>query len=317
MSNHGAGPVGDLATEIISIVFKYRRSLEDAHDYRHFCEQCNFPHIDRIRASIESGRPIHFVLPAFPAKSPNLDKVLGKLPDKGEELALDFLQSLCVEIRNLYAPGAKITICSDGHVFADVVRVEDGDVDAYNSAIKGIIRERQLSCLETYGLWDIFGNLDYNTKRSRLVSEHGQSHDEIKALIKKTPRELAMFNGIERFLVEDFSYIESGKSRNAIRKMCHELAYTTIQRSHAWSTVVEKEFPEAIRLSIHPQPCHYQKLGIYLIESKNNWLTPWHGVAVKVGGKFVLMKKSEVISRGAAIVNEDGRPSYFIAESVS
>jgi pyoverdine/dityrosine biosynthesis protein Dit1 len=54
-------------------------------------------------------------LPAFPFKSANkVYKVLGSLPDKAEELALDRLNTLCNCIKEFYAPGAEIVIISDG-----------------------------------------------------------------------------------------------------------------------------------------------------------------------------------------------------------
>ena len=54
-------------------------------------------------------------LPAFPFKSTNkVYKVLGTLPDKAEELALERLNSICVRVKEIYIPGARITIISDG-----------------------------------------------------------------------------------------------------------------------------------------------------------------------------------------------------------
>jgi pyoverdine/dityrosine biosynthesis protein Dit1 len=47
------------------------------------------------------------------------------------------------------------------------------------------------------------------------------------------------------------------------------------------------------------------KLGIHLIETPDNWLTPWHGTAVNVGGKFVLRKRYQAgnwIGLGSGLV---------------
>lgn len=57
-------------------------------------------------------------LPAFPFKSPNTQsKVLGKLPDKGEEFALAHLNGLCLAVKDIYEPGAELVIISDGLVY--------------------------------------------------------------------------------------------------------------------------------------------------------------------------------------------------------
>ena len=71
-----------------------------------------------VMAQIERQAPIKMILPAFPFKSPNSrDKVLGTLPDFGEELALAHLNGLCQNITEIYAPGADVYISSDGLVY--------------------------------------------------------------------------------------------------------------------------------------------------------------------------------------------------------
>lgn len=63
-------------------------------------------------------KPIEMCLPAFPFKSANkVCKVLGHLPDKAEELALERLNTICARIGDVYSPGAKLTIISDGLVY--------------------------------------------------------------------------------------------------------------------------------------------------------------------------------------------------------
>ena len=42
---------------------------------------------------------------------------LVKLPDRAEDLALSHLNSLCASIERIYAPGANLTIISDGLVY--------------------------------------------------------------------------------------------------------------------------------------------------------------------------------------------------------
>jgi pyoverdine/dityrosine biosynthesis protein Dit1 len=64
---------------------------------------------------VSKGERVQACLPAFPFKSANkVYKVLGSLPDKAEELALERLNSLCQRVQEIYAPGAEIVIVSDG-----------------------------------------------------------------------------------------------------------------------------------------------------------------------------------------------------------
>lgn len=69
----------------------------------------------RVQTHVFANRIIPMVLPAFPMKSNNrMDKVLGALPDLGEELGLARLVNLCRDIKAVYAPGAMVVIVTDG-----------------------------------------------------------------------------------------------------------------------------------------------------------------------------------------------------------
>lgn len=74
--------------------------------------------IPTVIEQVKNQEAIRMILPAFPFKSPNArDKVLGVLPDLGEELALYHLNGLCDNIARAYAPGADVYISSDGLVY--------------------------------------------------------------------------------------------------------------------------------------------------------------------------------------------------------
>jgi len=72
---------------------------------------------DTVRWLVQNNAPIHLILPAFPFKSPNrIEKVLGALPDMGEEIALARLDGLCSQICEVY-PQTSLSIISDGLVY--------------------------------------------------------------------------------------------------------------------------------------------------------------------------------------------------------
>jgi hypothetical protein len=74
--------------------------------------------IATIHKFVEKGEAVQMCLPAFPWKSANkVEKVLGILPDKAEEVALARLNGICETIGTFYAPGAEILIISDGLVY--------------------------------------------------------------------------------------------------------------------------------------------------------------------------------------------------------
>ncbi|KAL9934170.1 hypothetical protein V8E36_007252 [Tilletia maclaganii] len=90
----------------------------------------------RVATFVSRQGPISFVLPAFPCKSSNQTKVSGTLPDKGEDLAFRTILTFIRRIEEVYPPGAVFNIVSDGHVFADLIGVDDEVVTSYSTALR-------------------------------------------------------------------------------------------------------------------------------------------------------------------------------------
>ena len=301
-----------LAIAILKQLFRHRRLQPNAgRCAENPCEQCLAIHLPKVRRWIASGEPIHFLLPAFPAKSPNTNKVLGKLPDMAEEMALTYLENVCAELKRLYAPGARISICSDGRVFSDLVGIGDDDVTNYAAELNRLIERTDAQSLDFFSMEDLFDLGDHSAMRQQLITHYCDSLAAIQARAHSFEHHQQLFNGIQRFLFEDRAAIETEKSRNQVRKECKEVAYGVIQRSDGWGRLLNDCFPMSLRLSIHPQGPHSEKIGILLGEANDTWLTPWHGVAVKQNGTFGLMRRHEAEKLGARVVERDSRPSHF------
>jgi pyoverdine/dityrosine biosynthesis protein Dit1 len=125
-----------------------------------------------------------------------------------------------------------------------------------------------------------------------------------------------MVDGIHRFLFEELVDLRPDFSRSHCRNLTRSSAYETVRRSDAWSKLLADIFPYSLRLSIHPQSAHSQKIGILLGSCDDIWLTPWHAVAVKMGEQWKLMKAKKAVETGAGLVYRDGRPSYFESQSL-
>lgn len=309
-----------LARKIMLTVMRFRRIAGPQKSCAtSVCEACLAPHLPHVISAIEKQQPIKFVLPAFPAKSPNLSKVLGTMPDMAEKLSLEFLNTLCKQIQKMYSPGANVILCSDGRVFNDVVGIQDIDVTYYQQELSRLIQDLSLDFLSTFNLDDLYANIDFNQMRHTLMEKYGESLEALKDKVRKgskTPSSMEeqevhrQYCGITRFLVEDATHPEQLLSRNAIQKACRPRAYIVIQRSRAWSDLIAEIFPHAVRLSIHPQTCGSTKLGIHLMEAES-WMTPWHGVAMKVEENFVLVKRAQAEELGATLIYQQSRPSHY------
>ena len=170
----------DIARRVAKLVLLHRKTL--GHDCAAApCEQCLALHRPKLHYFISLGLPVHFILPAFPAKSPNRHKVLGTLPDLGEEMALSFLQSLCDDIRQVYAPGARSSICADGRVFTDLVQVSDEDMSAYNEALKQQLVKLSTRDLDVINLKDLLETKSFDAARAWITTEFAESLAELPA----------------------------------------------------------------------------------------------------------------------------------------
>lgn len=309
-------PAGDdsLAREVLRQVFLHRKlPAADQELLKSPGEACYALHLPKVQRFINAGEPIHLVLPAFPAKSPNPQKVLGALPDLGEEIALQSLQSLCDAIQSIYPPGAQISICADGRVFGALVLITDAQVSAYNTALQNIITEQGHTSLSVLTLEQVVGARDFDAARDWLVATHGEPLEQLHERVRNHAGEQALFNGIHRFIVEDRLVLESEKSKSQIKRESKEIALQVIQRSHAWSSLLDELFPYAVRLSIHPHPASSSKIGIQLTRATDNWITPWHGGMLLQRDEYVLMKRAEMEAMGAEPVYRNGALYYYKA----
>jgi L-tyrosine isonitrile synthase len=276
----------ELVDAVVEVLLKYRRSFtgEDLAD--HGPDGIATPDWLRLRPQwirildfLLADEPIEFALPAFPCKSPNLNKVAGTLPDEGERLGLLTLQRLCNDIEGIYPPGARVTICSDGHVFADVIGVADAAVTDYKDNLKQLIRAESLSHLRTFDLRDMWGDEEIESKRLRLERGWMSSIEDLRMQARTDGEVARVIRGMTRFLREDAGYT-SGTSSHKQREAKHR-AYRVVARSRAWGAIIRNLMPRAVRLSIHPQPLGAEKFGISLVplaESDSGWATPWHSV---------------------------------------
>lgn len=271
------------------------------------------PHLPLVRAALAEGRPLELLLPAFPAKSPSPQKVLGKLPDYAESVALRTLQRLCEELTELHPPGVRLVLCSDGLVFADVVGVTDDDVAAYGARIDELLTE--LPLLRRFDSAHAFGETSPEEARARLLRGWAESDEILHELTTKSRALGAQLDGLHRFLFEDAVVLSPERSRTQLRKEARPRAVELLRRSRAWGNLLASLFPSALRLSIHPQPRVSEKIGIHLLATSDAWLTPWHGVALVERDHVRLMKRSEAEALGAAPVDVGGPLARFVTTS--
>ncbi|WP_454780320.1 L-tyrosine/L-tryptophan isonitrile synthase family protein [Legionella sp. WA2022007384] len=166
----------EMAKRILAEVMIFRRvpeAITSCRDLR--CSDCSAHHLPKIISAVTQNKPVTFVLPAFPGKSPNPEKVLGHLPDLAERLSLRFLGNLCQRIKKIYIPGIKIILCSDGRVFSDVVGMVEEHVSAYQHELDKLIAELALTDVSIFNLDDFYQGLNFVQMREELMKHYGNS----------------------------------------------------------------------------------------------------------------------------------------------
>lgn len=305
-------PVRQQATAVLRCLFRHRRLLATPGECTGpDCETCLALHLPRVTYFLRVQQPLHFLLPAFPAKSPSRRKTLGRLPDQAEECALLYLEAACGELRALHAPGVRVTICSDGHVFSDLVGVSDHDVNEYGREIEALIRRLECRSLDTFSMANLYEGIDFEAMRRHLIQEYAVPLEQVQERARRFEHARTLLNGIHRFLFEEQADVQPHLSRTQVRNACRSLAYQVVQRSDAWGRLLADCFPTALRLSIHPQHPHSEKIGILLGDADDAWLTPWHAAALRTADGWKFIPAAEAVARGARLVERDGRPSHF------
>ncbi|MEU9122642.1 isocyanide synthase family protein [Streptomyces sp. NPDC048506] len=307
-----SGPSTDVravCAAVLATLLPYRRALDAAHEDAPEA----FPaQLRQLAAPVAAGAPILFTLPGFPCKSPNPAKVLGRLPDEGERLALRFLDALCARVAAVHPPGARVVICSDGHVFSDLIGVPDPHIDAYADALRALIRAEGLTRLDVFDLREVYGDgLSHDDKRALVDADHAPELESLRSLTRSDLSTRRLYQGITRFLFEDTAAFAG--TRSALQRDCRRRAYGVMRRSSAWGALVDVHHPGAFRLSIHPQPRGSAKFGIRLLDAPDVWLTPWHSCVLEhPDGRRELMHRAAAERLGRPVLRE-GRPSHFVA----
>ncbi|SCU88679.1 LANO_0D02784g1_1 [Lachancea nothofagi CBS 11611] len=255
---------------------------------------------ERVKYFTDRYLTIECILPAFPCKSSNVDKVHGAVPDKGEELALRRLIMATQEVQGFYPPGMKVWIVSDGHVFSDCIGVDDDVVDAYTAKLHDLYRtiaSPATDAIGFVGLTELFftgetmldfdedmvcdvdlphytgSKISENSELSRKILMKGFDTDDGRLrqqiLMPGHPR-LHLFRGFSKFMMDDLSQLTHFKtsSKKCFKKVVSKVAFEMIKRNDSYSNLVELIFPRHMRFSIHAHTNAGPKFGVKIISSK-------------------------------------------------
>lgn len=312
--------------KILDIINRYRLEKRTGTDTR--VDEGTLRFLSAIYSYVKAETPIQMCLPAFPFKSPNTElKVLGRLPDKAEDIALAHLNGLCAAIGDIYKPGAKLTIISDGLVYNDLLGVPDREVWAYGEALRAIAASRGYQHIEFSRLKDLVrvsvpDQLDEITYvanatnfRHALLSKFARVDWDSSQEISKSEDTCLTYRGYIKFLETDLKNVYpvgNNRSKSKFKSGIEYIAKQMLARGDAFARAVRENFRNHLRLSIHPSTGE-AKLSISLLPTETAFTTPWHcSIAFTKEGNVITGPRRDFDTNPTfELVYENGRPSYY------
>ncbi|WP_175684991.1 isocyanide synthase family protein [Burkholderia anthina] len=263
----------------------------------------------RVGACVAGGQPIRLTLPGFPLKSPDRQgKVLGMLPDRGERLALGYLDAFCETVRGFYAPGCVVDLFSDGLTFFDLLGVSRADANAYHRALRELVALRHI-------VWHSYSTV--------MPSFDREASDVDAALAPYWPADDGRRRAVHdarvaglTALIADERRIVLADADAATHTRLVQAARRMVDRGIALDGLLDAKLPAGVRLTVHTAPPGSAKIPIRLHAAGGDGALPWRNVLVqKKSGEFVMVSKSQVNEAVDAVrITQGGAPWYF-AES--
>ncbi|KAF5878166.1 putative transferase family protein [Botrytis fragariae] len=259
-----------------------------------------------VQKHVADCEPIKMVLPAFPWKSVNkVDKVLGRLPDFGEELALARLNQLCNDIGEIYEYGAEVTITSDGLVYSDLVGIEDEEVFEYGAALREMAVQKRFTNIKFTRIMDLLGLNDKATV----------SKSEYLSLTAECRKQL-----MERYLPAGFDAREELlQNQDANTTYCGYIIFLTKdlqQNPKLWADNTSNEVKRTVSNQEYRRRVKRVALDMITRGKEDSFSkTPWHTcVLVTASGQFRTEHAMDLREKHE-LVHKNGRPYFFREKS--
>lgn len=253
-----------------------------------------------VERHVEAGTPLELVMPSFPFKHRNPVKVGRRSPDMAEVLCLCRLREVCLALRRVYEPGARVVIVSDGLVYQGMFGVTRHEALAYRERVKQMIVGLGFDdTLEVTDMEELVGSrrelFEFVEERVRPVfTEWWRANpDDLRraSLISASAANVNTAESVTHDLVQmatkdavmgpdgqstldNFETIRSQTVGRAEQGAFEFALFLYVLRE---LDLVESCYPGAVRVTVHPKPGQW---GLHLV-NKDSRVFPWQGVAYR------------------------------------
>jgi L-tyrosine isonitrile synthase len=297
-----------MTQQILNIFDSYRMQPTSIDEYESVGKKILS---DRIDNFVVANQQIKFAMLGLPFKSTNKrDKVLGELPDLGEQLTIQNFERFNSEVKKVYSPGVKIIVASDGYVFNDILSVDDSVVERYKEINNSFASNDTLSIVD---LNDFYTGNTISLKREKLIKQFAYTWDRLEQEILLNPDVQMLYKSMIRFMEEelaDKAYVSNNQRHIAAKKLTREM----MLRNEAYNQLARKELSDSIRLSMHPSVNNGYKYSFKLIPGQHTHHSPWHASIVMNGNEAITMHRIDAEKAGYRLVYKDKQPYNYIID---
>lgn len=269
---------------------------------------------ERIDKFVVQNKTIDFVMLGLPFKSTNdRDKVLGKVPDMGEQLTMRHFATFNKAVKEVYSPGVKFNVASDGYIFNELLEVTDKTVETYKEICLDMGNEEKAP-IQIFDLNDFYSNNNLVVKREKMMTQFGVDYEQLEKKILFDADTNALYRGMIRFMQEELAP-RNYASNNQLAKAAKLLTRNMMLYNEAWSNLVKEEFSSMIRLSMHPSINNGAKYSIKLLPGNKAHHSAWHSVVVlnQNTNEIQTLHKKDAVAAGYELVELNNKPSHFVS----
>ena len=314
--------------------------LDDEYRFgpREFIEENRENWINKLNLFIEKNQPLKLTILGFPFKVPVPLKTNRHFPDMGDVLALLRLFTINNIIKEIYSPGAKTVIFTEG-VFGRFSGVSTETASQYRDFLQEIIERLGFSTsLEISDLAEMESTVNdfpqrYEEKISQLknlyLSGDPNFLEKYKGTYESIYRIISTEGSDDKFLMDVYNENLSDDDAPAevleFRKKLRSETHETVFKYHAYLLVrddldyIQKKSPNSIPLSVSPKP---NRLGVIAVH-QDCLLLPHHGVTVFYPdrGMFLIEYLIDIKRRNCSFTpvflrgDKDNKPFYYEVKS--
>ena len=268
---------------------------------------------ERIGSFVINNEPIKFAMLGLPFKSTNKrDKVLGDLPDLGEELTVKNFSAFNNDIKTVYKPGIEMLVASDGYVFNDLLGIPEPVVSEYKAINESFNANGPLKIID---INDFYSGQTVSFKRDKLMQQFGYTWERMEQEILFNPDVNFLYKGMLKYWDLEMA-CRNFPSKTQRAKYAKKLVREMMLRNEAFNLLVRKELPTHIRLSMHQSVNNGYKYSFKLIPGEHTHHAAWNAVVVMSHtGEAMTMHRADAEKYGYRLVTKDGQPYNYVNDA--